>query len=676
MRDVLLKITEARAGEILAERQMFLSQKNPSGRRLIFFICCFAFFALIFFVYARVLSAPFLWDDEYLIGNNPALRSAGGLLKAMASDLGACAGEKWNFFRPLHLFSLAANYSFCGLDPFGYHATNVFLHGLTSLLLGLLFWVLFRRILLACLAGLFFSVHPLHTEAVAYISGRADILSLFFICLALICYLQGLSRRGFIYDAGLFFCFVLALLAKESSLIFPVLCLITHVVTTTRPSWRKLFWMLAAVIFYASVRYLALGIPSLSQHGALPFMQRCAGFFAAVATYVRLLFFPWPLHMEYGLKAYSFRDPVVMAGVGVFAGLVVLCLSAAKKRPVIFFGCCWFLIGLLPVSNFIPLNAAIAEHWLYLPSAGFFLVVAALWDGAFDAAPRRTARRTGLWAAAGLLVVCYAMMTAFQLGYWRDPRYFYERTLVYAPDSPRIYNQLGILDMREQRYEEARQLFEKALQMSPRYAKVYNNLGQYYRQTKRPREALDFYWKAIALKEDYAPAYNNLCQAYADLGRYKDALPACRRALELDPDSPEALSNMGGVYYRLGEKLKAQQYFVRAVEGGLPSPEALNNLGVLFLEKGDYASAENFLRESLRLRPSDAQTHNNLAMALVFSGRPREAVGHFERAIALDPSSSAAWVNLALTYTRLKEFEKAAFCYQEARKLGYEDPTL
>lgn len=656
-------------------RRMLFFQRDLSRKRIISFICCFAFFALIFFVYARILSAPFLWDDEYLIGNNPAIRSVGGLLKVMGSDLGVSAGEKWNFFRPLQLISFTVDYSFSGLNPIGYHATNILLHGLVSFLFGLFFWFLFRRATVACLTGLFFAFHPLHTEAVAYISGRADILSSLFICLALICYLRGLSRAGIFYDVGLFFCFALALLAKENSLIFPFLCLSVHIVTKTRPSWKKIFGMLVLIVFYASLRYFALGALGFRENDVLPFMQRCAGFFAAVATYVRLLFFPWPLHMEYGLKLFSFRDPLVILGACIFVGLIALCVLLRKKRPAVSFGCCWFLVGLLPISNLIPLNATMAEHWLYLPSVGFFLAMAALWDNAFSIVLLRLARRAGLWAGVCLFVVCCAMMTAFQVGYWRDPRFFYERTLEYAPDSPRLYNQLGILDMRERRYEEARQLFEKALKAYPRYAKAYNNLGQYYRQTRRPGEALDFYRKAVELEKNYGSAYNNMCQAYVDLGRYQDALSACRQALRLEPDSPEVFSNLGGVYYHLGERVKARQYFLEAVEGGLPSPEALNNLGVLALEEGDYAGAENFFRESLRIQPADAHTYNNLAMALVFSGHAREAIGHFEQALALDPSYVAAWVNLALTYTQLKEFDRASFCYQQARKFGYRAPA-
>ena len=634
---------------------------------------CLAVFCVTLFVYRGVLNAPFLWDDEYLVESNPAIRDLDGVLGSFTQDLGATVQERWGFYRPLQVLTYAWDYFFWGQAPLGYHLTNIVLHVAAALALAYLLGLVFRRVDLACLGGLLFALHPVHTEAVAYVSGRAEILSAFFVFLALIFYIRSYSRKNSVLNVLVFLCFILALLAKENSLVFPVLCLIFHYVASSRPDVKKLVGLALVICAYLGLRYAALGAVGGGSGVTTSLGERGVGFLSAVVTYVRLLFFPFPLHMEYGMPAFSLTDPHVAFGAILLASIAA-CGFILRRKPVVSFGCLWFVGTLLPVSNLVPLNAYMAEHWLYLPSVGFFLIVAGLSLDAFCAIPSRAATKAVAAAAIVLLNVAYATMTFAQTFYWSDPGFFYETTLQYAATSPRIYNNLGIVYWKEGRPAQARLFFNRAIALNPGYAKAYNNLGQFCREAGDLHVAVALYQKAIALKPGYAGAYSNLCRAYADMGRYESALSSCLEAVRLDPGSSIAANNLGSVYYHMGDALKAREFFMKAAAADFPEAEAFNNLGIMFFAGGNTAQAIAAFQASLGMKPDDVRTHNNLAAALVAAGDTHQAEVHFKKAVELDPFYQAAWRNLALLYMQRHEYELAEACYAEARQGGGRRP--
>ena len=568
-----------------------------------------------FVAYANSLDGRFVWDDERLVKENSYIKSPSHISEVFSENIAAGAGRKTSFYRPLQMLTYMADYSLWKLNvrgcllmrsreggvlpmenptrdyPFkgsrgqgaphkeppvwGYHITNIILHILVALSVFVLVSMLFGDTLLAFLTAAFFVAHPIHTEAVSYISGRADPLAALFMLLTFIFYIKDLT-------VPMALSYILALLSRENSLILPFLILLYHVVFKERLSKRN-FSLLVLFAFVYFLLRLTIAKPLLAHTASeATFLDRLPGSFAALATYVRLLILPFPLHMGYGNMTFSFVDPRVIAGAFIFALLLFFILSTKRSRLTSFsFG--FFLIALLPFSNLYPLHVYMREHWLYLPSIGFFLILA---KGVCEL--RRRHLVYPAFGLASILVVSYTSLTMLQNRYWRDPVSFYERTLKYGDESASLYIDIGTLFNDAHRYEDAIALFQKAIALVPDSADAYNNLGIAYFGTGKKDGAIASLKKAIAIDPNLAQAYTNLGNVYDGVGEKEKALVAYKKAIEIDPRDEDAYNNLGVLYAAFGKNKDALSLFKKAIELDPYSAQGHHNLSIAYFHEGEY----------------------------------------------------------------------------------------
>ena len=347
-----------------------------TSRQRITFITIALIAILGFAVYSNSLSGRFIWDDEYLVKDNAYLKHFSQLPNLFTKNIAEGAGKKYNLYRPLQMISYMVDYSLWRLNPYGYHLTNVFLHILVGLSIYWLVNILFDDSLLAASSSILFVVHPVHTEVVSYISGRSDSLALLFILLCFICYIKYLDdKRVSLYVLMLLTC-ILALFSREISLILPALLLLYHYTFKKEFSAKGFLPILIIAFGYFLLRVTALkyllGIAPVSA----TLRQRIPGFFVAIINYLRLLFVPSDLHMEYGTKLFSFSEPKALLGILTLLSLLIYAFTKRKSNRLVFFSVFWFFLALLPVSNLFPINAYMAEYWLYMPAIGFFVLLA------------------------------------------------------------------------------------------------------------------------------------------------------------------------------------------------------------------------------------------------------------------------------------------------------------
>ncbi len=334
-----------------------------------------------FMAYGNALQGGFLFDDSYLVTDNVHVKDWSHAGKLFTEDIGAGAGDTYSFYRPLLMLTYMVDYSIGRLNPTVYHVTNVLWHILAAAGVFALIYTLCGDRLLAGMTAALFVVHPIHTEAVSYISGRSDPLALFFLMLTFVLYLRQLSRPAGHLWAGMVLSYAAALASREMAVIFPVLLLLYHFVFKKEIRYKEFTSVVAVAGLYVLLRLTVLRDLLSYVSDMAPLSQRLPGFFVALTRYLGLLALPLGLHMEYGSRFFPFSDPRALAGLGILAGLLVLFFRLRPRQPLVSFSIGWFLITLLPVSNIFPLNAYMAEHWLYMPSVGFFLVVA-LWGRA------------------------------------------------------------------------------------------------------------------------------------------------------------------------------------------------------------------------------------------------------------------------------------------------------
>lgn len=542
-------------------------------------VAIFLIAVLGFAVYANSLDGEFILDDISLVRDNVYIRNFSRAPKIITENIAAGAGRKSAFYRPLQIFTYMADYAIWKLNVKGYHLTNILLHILAALCVYYLANLLSEDRFLALLAGALFVVNPVHTEAVTYISGRSDSLALIFMLFSFIFYLKCFSGKNIKIYILMVLSYALALLSRETSLILPVLLLVYHYTYKKKIRVREFLSVAGIALIYILLRLTAL--KSLSLHADLPvptgLFQRIPGFFVAVANYIRLLILPFNLHIEYGNILFGLSYPGAIVGILLSSLLLIYAFMKRKDNGLISFSIFWFFAALLPVSNLYPVNAYMAEHWLYLPSIGFFLILGKTLSYLYK---RRGFKVFALFFAAGLLFF-YSYLTVKQNNYWREPVVFYKRTLKYAPPSSRMLNNLGTIYCNSGRNEEAIPQFKKAIKINPNYADAYNNLGIAYNNTGRTEDAIAAFEKSAELDPGYADTYYNLGIAYGKLGRLKEAIAAFEKSIEIYPDFTAAYNNIGVAYYKLGRTEKAIESFKKVLEIDPDYRDARHNLSVI-----------------------------------------------------------------------------------------------
>jgi protein O-mannosyl-transferase len=552
--------------------------------------------ALGFIIYAPSLNGKFIYDDRFLVRDNSYTKNPMSLPKVFTQDIGSGADEKYSFYRPLQIITYMADYSLWGLNVFGYHLTNIILHILAAFTIYWLVYLLFSNALLSALVGLLFVCHPMHTEAVSYISGRSDPLSLIFLVLTFILYIRQ-TRKDDPSDYVLMVSsYILAILARENCMVLPLLLLAYHYAFKEKIKFKLFIPILAIALAYIILRLTALKflIRDLPIHTTS--LQRLPGFFAALAGYAKVLFWPFGLHIEYGAPVFGWKDPVVIYGILIFIALVAL-LLAKRRSKAVFFSTAWFFITILPVANIYPINAYMAEHWLYLPCTGIFILMASgiIW----------LARKDRSHLAAAIIVTAFILFFSFitlkQNDYWKDPISFYSRTVKYVTNNAKLYNNLGDAYTAAGMDAEAEPCFKNAIALDGAYAGAYNNLGNIYFRAARYEDAFKLYKKSVELKPDFALGYNNLGNISVVTGKLEDALRYYSKVIELAPNNPGVYSNIGLVNKLAGRRDEAVRQLKKAIEVNPDFGLAYALLSKIYFEDGDKALAARYYEKSVAL---------------------------------------------------------------------------
>ena len=330
-----------------------------------------------FAVYSNSILGQFIWDDNYLVKDNVYIRNWSHINKIFTRSTAAGAGGKESIsYRPLQVFTFLIDHSLWGLDVKGYHLTNIILHILVALSIFWLVNILYGDRLLCLLTSILFLVHPIHTEAIAYISGRADPLGLLFMLLCFILYIKNYSLENTGLYILILLSYALALLSRESSLILPGLLLLYHYIFRKKIKVKGVLSIASISLIYIVLRLTVLSFKLPHLYASTTILDRIPGLFVALADYTRLLFLPFNLHMEYGNRLFHLADPKAITGLLVFFLLLIYAFKRRHTDKLVSFSIFWFFVALLPSANLYPINAYMAEHWLYAPSIGFFLLLA------------------------------------------------------------------------------------------------------------------------------------------------------------------------------------------------------------------------------------------------------------------------------------------------------------
>lgn len=562
-----------------------------------------------FVIYANSLSGEFIWDDELLIVNNRSIKEVQYVPNLFTKNITYGTAIESNLFRPLQMLTYALNYAGWKLDQRVYHLTNVVLHILVAIMLYKLAQLISGNQVLSLSAALLFITHPIHTEAVTYISGRAESLVALFTLASSILYMQfSVNRSKIAFYFLSLASFILALLCKEIAIVVPLLLIAYAYIYRGQKRLPFLFHLpffligLVYILLRKTILNFSVGKTIIDRFSLF---ERIPVIFESLTLYFSKLLFPLNLHMEYEPIIPPMTDVRVILGAVIASLLIFLFFVYRKKEKLVSFSIAWFLINYLPVSNIYALNAFFAEHWIYMPSLGLFilagLIVAKIWQ-------RERIFKNLISVFIISLLICYSYLTMKQNRYWNNPEDFYKRTLRYAPRSPRLHFRLGLLYFRKGMLDQGIEQTKKALQIDPGYLLAYGNLVAGYLKKGLPDQAIAVGERGLQIGSDSDTLLNNLGIAYARGGRHEEALVCFKKALLLNPDNAQAHNSLGSTWAALGAEEEAVASFRKAIEINPDFAMAHYNLGRMYYEMERYDLAV-FHRDRARKLGFDGESY-------------------------------------------------------------------
>ncbi len=468
-------------------------KKNFSALLLLIVVCV---------VYAPAVRDGFVWDDTALILRDPLIRSWRLIPEGFNHFLFVDATPS-DFYRPLQRLSYTIDYAAFVFRPGPYHAVSVLWHVAAAVALFFFAAEFLRacgvqertRRWVAFLAGLVWAIHPVQSAAVVYISGLADPLAATFGFLGLYFSVRSLRANGrgklvFLIAGGV--AFLLSALSKESGLIFPVIAIVFFAL---RKNWIDIWKSIAVAAFvcaiYFSLRAGAEQFPTPRFNPSPPLLVKPVIMARAAAEYAGLILLPLHLHMDRDVETHpsgfskasmsgaSWRELQTLLGILLVAAVIYWMVRTRKRSPAVFACLLFAVISYLPISGIVALNATVAEHWIYLPSAFFFLAVAIEAGAFFENS--RWRRRPAMVLVASLLFAAWLVFlgarTFIRNFDWKNQRTFLEQTIASGGDSARMLINLGTLEVNEGKWEDAAVHWHAALQKQPDQPLAVLDLG-------------------------------------------------------------------------------------------------------------------------------------------------------------------------------------------------------
>lgn len=484
--------------------------------------------AVCFLLYANSLNNAFVSDDIPAILKNPAIS------------------------HPLHFWLHPAsllnsfNYLIAGYNPFIYHITNIILHSLNTILI-FFFLSLFFKAEASLLGACLFAVHPVHTEAVTWISGKPYIITSLFILGVYLLYhniaiaVSKGERIKFIRYLFCIFIFSYYIIANISFyFIFPFFLILSDI---TFDRWRKTWklWLpflgivILRLVFARSL--ILYRISSVAQDVGMGVTRSNPIFNLAYSFFSHMGLLLWPA------KLTLYHEPAVISSFGLKAELfflffLVLSLPLIyKKAKELFFGLGIFVLFLAPTYSPVMVSWLVAERYLYFPSIILSIFLAFFYERIIVES-KRLARP--ILAVVIFIIASLAVRTVARNEDWKTPERFWRQTVLVSYNSPRSHNNMGDVYSQEGNTEGAIREFRKAIELKPDYADAYHNLANIYQNKGDLKEAIRFYQQAVSFNAILFESYYNLGIIYLNTGEFDLAEEYLKKSIEIRPDDINA----------------------------------------------------------------------------------------------------------------------------------------
>ena len=630
-------------------------------------------------IYANSFKVPFQFDDKVVIIENKSIHDLADLPATIQAILD---------FQPSRLVTLvtfAVNYYFHRLDVFGYHCVNLAVHVLAAFAVWWLGELLLRlsmpggkkkkvpaassgewRQHVPFVAALVFLAHPVNTQAVTYITQRAESLAALFYVVTICLFIKGRSadkKRAPGFFAGAVISGVLAMFSKETAISLPLMVLLIEFFFFRREkavlpvvSWKlAVAALLALMIVPAVFRFDVAGIVVSSHQSqshlgdVLSLSTYLLTQLRVLVTFLRLVFVPVNLNLDHDyVMSHTLFEPATFLSFVVLAGLLWAAWRWRERHPMLAFAVGWFFLALS--SNLIPRSHVIFEHKLYLALAG---LLPALCLGLYGLIPNRRAFAIAL----GLVLALFSYLTVERNQVWGSPISLWEDVVRKSPNKGRAHLSLGAAYSTAGQYEAGlRHLTQATTMMSDPY--VYTSRGAAYVLQKDDVRALADFNQAITLDPGFVEAYLIRGELYARRKEYRLAAVDFNTAIELYPQRSLGYKMRGRLNEKLGRYDFALSDYNRAITLDGADAGVVAWRGYLYALTGKKDEALRDFEEALRLDPQFSDGYVYRGMHRKENNRLKEALADFNRAVSLKPSALAYYQRANLWF-EMKKYAEA-----------------
>jgi Flp pilus assembly protein TadD len=611
------------------------------------------------------------WDDGMNFYENFHFR---GLGRAQLSWMFLYSSQRFNY-EPLTWLLYGLTFVIFGIKPFGYHLVGLLSHLATTAAFYFVALRLFKlaspgseakaedhRRWAAAVAALFFAIHPLRVEVVAWASGQHYAFCGFFFIASIWAYLRSRDndkdRLRWLAVSVAFHAAALAFYSIVMTL--PAVLLILDVYPLKRFSnWRaalleKIPYLALSAAAAAAMLGMRARNGSIVDVARFGFLGRIAQSFYGIAFCLWKTIIPFHLLPLYELPIhFDPFAPVFILGAAAVVALTGGFFALRRVWPAALAVWIYSVVTLSPVLGIVLAGSQLtADRYTYLPSLGWSLLAGA---GVLSAL------RSSRYARAVPFVLAFlglglGVLTWRQIDIWRDTDTLWTYALSINPACILGQNNIAVDLVARNRAAEAVPHLQEALRLKPDYAEAHYNLGVALDKLGRLDEAQDRFRRALALKPDYVQAHINVGALLARQGRRDEAVTEFREALRIDPASVDASSNLtsaaadfnnvGLALAGKGRFADASADYVKALALVPDYPDAHYNLANALSVQGKFGEAVGHYREVLKAYPRNVAVRNNLGVALLRTGNPAEAAAQFREVLALAPSDPDAKAKL------------------------------
>lgn len=528
----------------------------------------------VLYFQALFFNFSYLDDNNLILDNQYFLSHLSYIFRSFLTDVFHLFNSSAFYYRPILTISLILDYQVGSVHPFIYHFTNVMLHIVSSYLVFMLLVKLDYKKTISFLFSIFFLVHPVLTQAVAWIPGRNDSLLAVFVLTTFIFFIRYLKEEKTSNLVWSLIFLGLTLFTKESGVfIIPILFFYLYFIYKEKKlSFNKFYFFIGSVGvigLWAILRHITL---SGSTPITLIHMIKSVYFnLPAVIQFMGKIFFPFNLSVLPTIEDTTFLYGII----SIILLVVILFLTKTKRWSYILLGVGWFFAFLLP--SFIRPNTTLVadfiEHRLYVPIIGFFIILLET-----DLIKKIDIKKKSILIIAGSVIVLFSIITIIHSRNFANRLAFWKNAAQNSPHYPLAHRNLGAMEFLDGDMDNAEKEFKIALELNPNEQMAHNNLGLIYARAGKFEESEQEYKKELEINPYYDNAYFNLGLLYWQQEKYEEAILSWKKTLEINPDNIDALKNLTIYYYNQKNYEEAVPYIRALYKIGVPLSQELLKL--------------------------------------------------------------------------------------------------